>query len=29
MRWYNAKRIKVALGSLSPIEYRQTLGIAA
>jgi len=29
IRWYNAKRIKLSLGSLSPIEYRQSLGIAA
>ncbi|MFP3588645.1 IS3 family transposase, partial [Paraburkholderia sp. SIMBA_055] len=29
IRWYNAKRIKVSLDSLSPIEYRQSLGIAA
>ncbi|WP_152530726.1 IS3 family transposase [Paraburkholderia dilworthii] len=29
IRWYNATRIKVSLGSLSPIEYRQSLGIAA
>jgi transposase InsO family protein len=29
IRWYNAKRIKVSLGSLSPIGYRQSLGIAA
>jgi len=29
IRWYNAKRIKVSLGSLSPFEYRQSLGIAA
>jgi transposase InsO family protein len=29
IRWYNAKRIKVSLGSLSPIEYRESLGIAA
>lgn len=29
IRWYNAKRINVSLGSLSPIEYRQSLGIAA
>ena len=29
IRLYNAKRIKVSLGSLSPIEYRQSLGIAA
>jgi transposase InsO family protein len=29
IRWYNAKRIKVSLGFLSPIEYRKSLGIAA
>jgi transposase InsO family protein len=29
IRWYNATRIKVSLGSLSPVEYRQSLGIAA
>jgi transposase InsO family protein len=29
IRRYNAKRIKVSLGSLSPLEYRQSLGIAA
>jgi transposase InsO family protein len=29
IRWYNAKRIEVSLGSLSPVEYRQSLGIAA
>lgn len=29
IRWYNEKRIKISLGSLSPIEYRQRLGIAA
>ncbi|SDD55500.1 Integrase core domain-containing protein [Cupriavidus sp. YR651] len=29
IRWYNAERIKVSLGSLSPIEYRKSLGIAA
>jgi len=22
IRWYNEKRIKISLGSLSPIEYR-------
>ncbi|WP_143078314.1 IS3 family transposase, partial [Devosia psychrophila] len=27
--WYNEKRIKISLGSLSPIEYRQSLGITA
>lgn len=29
IRWYNEKRIKISLGALSPIEYRQRLGIAA
>jgi transposase InsO family protein len=29
IRWYNAKRIKHSLGFLSPVEYRQSLGIAA
>ena len=29
IRWYNEKRIKVSLGKLSPMEYRQRLGIAA
>jgi putative transposase len=28
IRWYNEKRIKISLGSLSPIEYRQSLGLA-
>ncbi len=28
IRWYNEKRIKVSLGALSPIEYRESLGIA-
>jgi len=27
IRWYNEKRIKVSLGSLSPMEYRASLGI--
>ena len=27
IRWYNEKRIKISLGALSPIEYRQTLGL--
>jgi transposase InsO family protein len=26
---YNAKGIKVSLGSLSPLEYRESLGLAA
>ncbi|MCA8011625.1 IS3 family transposase, partial [Burkholderia vietnamiensis] len=27
-RWYNEKRIKGSLGYLSPIEYRESLGLA-
>ena len=29
IRWYNEKRIKMSLGSLSPIEYRASLGLMA
>ena len=29
IRWYNEKRIKISLGSLSPLEYRESLGMAA
>jgi putative transposase len=29
IRWYNEKRIKISLGSLSPMEYRKSLGLAA
>jgi transposase InsO family protein len=29
LRWYNEKRIKISLGSLSPIEYWVSLGLAA
>ena len=29
IRWYNEKRIKISLGSLSPLEYLKDLGIAA
>ena len=29
IRWYNEKRIKLCPGSFSPIEYRESLGIAA
>ncbi|NMF88330.1 IS3 family transposase, partial [Aromatoleum petrolei] len=29
IRWYNQHRIKLSLGGLSPLEYRQFLGIAA
>ena len=25
--WYNEKRIKISLGSLSPVEYRKSLGL--
>ena len=28
IRWYNEKRIKISLGSLSPVEYRQSLGLS-
>jgi transposase InsO family protein/transposase-like protein len=27
IRWYNEKRIKLSLGALSPIEYRESLGL--
>jgi putative transposase len=27
IRWYNEKRIKLSLGYLSPIEYRESLGL--
>jgi len=27
--WYNEKRIKLSLGAMSPIEYRQSLGLTA
>jgi transposase InsO family protein len=29
IRWYNAKRLKASLGSFCPLEYRESLGIAA
>jgi len=29
IRWYNEKRIKISLGYLSPIEYREHLGLTA
>lgn len=29
IRWYNEKRIKISLGSLSPLEYRKSLGFTA
>ena len=28
LRWYNEKRIKISLGAMSPLEYRQSLGLA-
>ena len=27
IHWYNEKRIKISLGSLSPLEYRESLGL--
>ncbi|SUB56161.1 Uncharacterised protein [Brucella anthropi] len=27
-RWYNETRIKISLGSLSPVEYRKSLGLS-
>lgn len=27
IHWYNEKRIKISLGSLSPVEYRKSLGL--
>ena len=29
IRWYNEARIKISLGSRSPIEYRRNMGLAA
>jgi hypothetical protein len=29
IRWYNEKRIKISLGSLSPLQYRESLGLTA
>ena len=29
LRWYNEKRIKMSLGAMSPLEYRQSIGFAA
>ena len=28
IRWYNEKRIKISLGFRSPVEYRESLGLA-
>lgn len=27
IRWYNEERIKLSLGAMSPVKYRQHLGI--
>jgi transposase InsO family protein len=27
--WYNEKRIKIALGAMSPLEFRNSLNLAA
>ena len=27
IRWYNEARIKISLGSLSPVEHRKAIGI--
>ncbi|RRG00242.1 MAG: hypothetical protein DUD39_00175 [Coriobacteriaceae bacterium] len=29
MQWYNEKRRKRSLGSMSPLQYRRSLGLAA
>ncbi len=29
IHWYNERRIKISLGSLSPLEYPQSLGLTA
>ena len=29
IRWYNEKRIKISLDALSPLEYREGLGLTA
>ena len=29
LKWHNEKRIKMSLGALSPVEYRQSLGLIA
>lgn len=26
IRWYNERRIKLTLGGMSPVEYRESLG---
>lgn len=27
IQWYNQQRIKLSLGRMSPVEYRQSLGM--
>jgi transposase InsO family protein len=27
--WYNEKRTKLSLGAMSPLEYRESLGLTA
>ncbi|NLB51135.1 MAG: IS3 family transposase, partial [Clostridiaceae bacterium] len=29
LRWYNQERIKQSLGWMSPVQYRQSLGLVA
>ena len=29
IRWYNEERIKLSLGGMSPVQYRESLGLAA
>ncbi len=29
LHWYNEDRIKISLGSLSPLQYRRQFGLAA
>ena len=29
IRWYNGRRIKLTLGGMSPVEYRESLGLMA
>ena len=29
MEWHNTKRIRRSLGSMSPLQYRRRLGLAA
>lgn len=29
IRWYNEERVKLSLGGMSPVQYRESLGLAA